>query len=92
MVHLARLLEDLRLLAQAEGGALDLNLEPNSLQEVLSRSVEAFRTRAEAKGVDLSLQVSPGLPLVILDRTRIAQVGLGTYWKMPSTTLPRGAW
>ena len=74
VVHLARLVEDLRLLAQAEGGALSLNLEPNSLQEVLSRSVEAFRTRAEAKGVDLSLQVSPGLPLVILDRTRIAQV------------------
>ena len=74
VVHLARLVEDLRLLAQAEGGALDLNLEPNSLGEVLSRSVEAFRTRAEAKGVDVSLQVSPGLPLVILDRTRIAQV------------------
>ena len=74
MVHLARLVEDLRLLAQAEGGALDLNLEPHSLEEVLSRSVEAFRARAEAKGVDVSLQVSPGLPLVILDRTRIAQV------------------
>ena len=74
VVHLARLVEDLRLLAQAEGGALGLNLEPDSLEEVLSRSMEAFRARAEAKGVDLSLQVSPGLPLVILDRTRIAQV------------------
>ena len=74
VVHLARLVEDLRLLAQAEGGALGLNLEPDSLDEVLSRSVEAFRARAEAKGVNLSLQVSPGLPLVILDRTRIAQV------------------
>ena len=74
VVHMARLVEDLRLLAQAEGGALGLNLEPDSLDEVLSRSVEAFRARAEAKGVNLSLQVSPGLPLVILDRTRIAQV------------------
>ena len=74
VVHLARLVEDLRLLALAEGGALDLNLEPNSLDEVISPSVEAFRARAEAKGVNLSLQVSPGLPLVILDRTRIAQV------------------
>ncbi|PKB80634.1 MAG: hypothetical protein BZY88_08275 [SAR202 cluster bacterium Io17-Chloro-G9] len=74
VLHLARLVEDLRLLAQAEGGALDLNLEPNSLQEVLSRSVEAFRTRAEAKGVGLSLQISTGQPLVQLDLTRIAQV------------------
>ena len=74
VVHLARLVEDLRLLAQAEGGALALNLEPNSLEEVLSRSVEAFRARADARGVEVSLQVSPGLPLVMLDRTRIAQV------------------
>ena len=74
VVHLARLVEDIRFLAQAEGGALSLNLEPNSLEEVLSRSVEACRARAEAKGVDLSLQVASGLPLVILDRTRIAQV------------------
>ena len=74
VVHLARLVEDLRLLAQAEGGALDLYLEPNSLEEVLSRSVEAFRARPEANGVDLSLEVATGLPLVILDRTRIAQV------------------
>lgn len=41
---------------------------------MLSRSVEAFRARAEAKGVELSLQVSTSLPLVMLDRTRIAQV------------------
>ncbi|MCH7606074.1 MAG: HAMP domain-containing histidine kinase [Chloroflexi bacterium] len=73
-LHLSGLVEDLRLLAQAEGGALRLNLEPDSLDEVVNRSVTAFQTQAKAKGVKLSLSVSPGIPLVVMDRTRIAQV------------------
>ncbi len=72
--HLARLVEDLRLLAQAEAGALRLDRQPASLAEVLRQAVEAFRPRAESKGVGLSLEVPSGLPLVDLDRTRISQV------------------
>ena len=74
VLHLARLVEDLRLLALAEAGVLSLNLQPDSLEEVIRRSVEAFRPRAEVKSVSISLEVSPELPLVPMDRTRIAQV------------------
>ena len=74
VLHLTRLVEDLRLLALAEAGALSLNWEHDSLEEVLRRSVESFRPRAEAKNVALSLQVQPQFPLVQMDRTRIAQV------------------
>ena len=66
--------EDLRLLAQVEGGSLGLNLAPDSLPEVLRRSVEAFRARAEAAGVELSIYTPADFPLVTMDRTRIAQV------------------
>ena len=72
--QLGRLVEDLRLLAQAEAGDLHLALEPDSLEEVLRRSVEAFRPRAGAKDVTISMDVPPGFPLVHMDRTRIAQV------------------
>ena len=74
VLYLAHLVEDLRLLALAEAGALRLDSEPDSLGEVLRRSVEAVRPRAEARGVSLSLEVSPDFPLVEMDRTRIAQV------------------
>ena len=74
VLHLARLVEDLRLLALAEAGVLSLNLQPDSLEEVIRRSVEAFRPRAEVKSVSISLEVSPELALVPMDRTRIAQV------------------
>ena len=73
-VHLSQLVEDLRLLAQVEGGSLGLNLAPDSLPEVLRRSVEAFRARAEAAGVELSIYTPADFPLVTMDRTRIAQV------------------
>ena len=74
VVHLARLIEDLRLLTLAEAGGLPLDLQPDSLRDVLIRSVDAFRPRAEAKGVMLSLEVPDQFPLVDMDRTRIAQV------------------
>lgn len=74
VLHLARLVEDLRLLALVEAGALTLTRDLDSLEIVLRRSVESFGARAKAKGVALSLEVPPQLPLVQMDRTRIAQV------------------
>ncbi len=72
--HLVSLVEDLRLLALAEAGALHLNLRAESLEALLGEAVEAFRPRAEVKEIQLSLEVAPDLPPVSLDRTRIAQV------------------
>ena len=74
VLHLARLVEDLRLLALAESGTLQLNREPDSLEDVLRRSVDAIRPRAEIRDVSVSLQIQPDLPLLNLDRIRIAQV------------------
>ena len=74
VLQLAHLVEDLRVLALAEAGSLRLNLEPDSLEDVLRRSVEAIQPRAETRGISVSLEVPPGLPLVEMDRARIAQV------------------
>lgn len=72
--HLVTLVEDLRVLALAEAGALTLNLERQSLHDLLEASVEAFRPRAEAKNIRLGLEVPEDLPETSLDRTRISQV------------------
>ena len=74
VIHLGRLVEDLRLLAQAESGGLLLELETDSLDDLVSRSVDAARPRSEANGVDLLYQPAEQLTLVEMDRTRIAQV------------------
>jgi signal transduction histidine kinase len=74
VLHLAHLVEDLRLLALAEAGTLRLDRELDSLEEVLKRSMEAVRPRAEARVISLSLEIPSDFPLVEMDRTRIAQV------------------
>ena len=72
--HLSRLVEDLRLLAQVDAGALELQRAPTRMDELLPSCLEAVRPRAEAKGVSLILDAAPSLPEVHLDATRIAQV------------------
>jgi signal transduction histidine kinase len=74
VIHVVQLVEDLRLLALADAGTLRLNREPGSVGDLLHHAVEAFRPRAEAKGIALSLQVAPDLPEVSMDQTRVAQV------------------
>ena len=88
-LHLALLVEDLRLLALAETGALRLNMEPSSLEQVLEKSMQAVRPRAEAGSIALSLEVQPDFPLVEMDRTRIAQV-VGNLLENAITHTPQG--
>lgn len=74
VLHLAGLIEDLRILALTEAGRLSLNREPSALGDVLKTSVDAVRPRAGAKEISLALNAEPGLPPVRIDRRRIAQV------------------
>ena len=72
--HLSHLVEDLKLLAETEAPDFRLHRRSDSVGDVIQRSVEAFRPRAEAKGVSLSTDVPADLPPAHLDRTRISQV------------------
>ena len=74
VLHLARLVEDLRLLASAEAGTLSLNRESVALGELVRASADAFRPRVSASGINMTVDESDGLPQVDIDRTRIAQV------------------
>lgn len=71
---LARLVEDLRLLALADAGQLRLHTAPLGLEAFLREIVEAHRLQAQEQGVDLALETSSTLPLVLADRDRLAQV------------------
>ena len=74
VMYLSRLVGDLRLLAETEAQDFQLNREPDSLDDVIRRSVEAFRPKAEAEGVAVVMKLPSELPLIEFDRTRIAQV------------------
>lgn len=66
-----------------------MDLSPDSLEDVLRKAVEAIRPRAEAGGLTLSIQFSSELPLVPLDRTRIAQL-MGNLLENAISHTPQG--
>jgi two-component system, OmpR family, sensor histidine kinase BaeS len=71
---LSRLVDDLRTLALAESGALQLKKAPTDLSALIGETVSAFRTQADAAGVKLTLQAEAAQPLIDLDPERIHQV------------------
>ncbi len=88
-LHLSRLVEDLRLLAQVEAGELRLRLSSVHIGALLQASLEAVRPRAEAKGVTIIFEDEPALPPAELDSTRIAQV-IGNLLENAITHTPEG--
>ena len=73
VLHLAHLIEDLRLLALAEAGALRLDPQAGDVGDLARTSVEAIRPRAEAKSVTLTM-AGGKVPTTTFDGERIGQV------------------
>lgn len=71
---LARLIDDLRTLALAESGALQLKIEPVEPAVLMEDSIAAFRSQASTARVDFVIQANPTLPTVLVDPQRIQQV------------------
>ncbi len=70
----SRLLEDLRTLALAESGALQLRKEPTDLLPFLKGVIGIFQSQADAAGVKINLEVVENLPAVEVDPGRLRQV------------------
>jgi signal transduction histidine kinase len=73
-ILLKRLIDDLRTLSLADAGKLKLMLQPIPPRELLEQVKQAFEPLAEEQQVTLQLDVSEGLPVVSVDRERMAQV------------------
>jgi signal transduction histidine kinase len=71
---LTHLVEDLRVLALAEAGQLNLDIRPTSVGDLLRDAAVNFGPQADDRGVTLALSVPADLPEVSADPRRIAQV------------------
>lgn len=72
--HLRRLVTDLSTLTQVEAGALEFQMEPMQMKEVLEQVFSAFQPIAERQGVRLVSDVPENLPLLRIDERRVVQV------------------
>jgi signal transduction histidine kinase len=74
-VHrLSGLIDDLFELSRLDAGALTLHVEPGSLHDLVSDTLEAIQVQAAEKGLHLRGAVAEDLPPVMMDVARIQRV------------------
>jgi signal transduction histidine kinase len=73
-IHLANLIEDLRILAIADAGALALNKSHGSPVPVIEDSVAHFTQRARERDIDLVISVDGQEVTLDFDETRVRQI------------------
>ncbi|MCC6617144.1 MAG: HAMP domain-containing histidine kinase [Anaerolineae bacterium] len=73
-LHLARLVEDLRLLTMAEHGQLSLQRTSTAPRELAEEAIARFAPLAQDGDVSLRHELAPDLPALNVDAGRIRQV------------------
>jgi signal transduction histidine kinase len=90
LVHLSRLVEDLRVLTLADAGELHIEAEPVEMRALVQDVVKRVQVTAQAKKVDLSARV-PDVPLYVSgDAQRLTQVLLNLLTNALQYTPPGG--
>ena len=72
--HLSSMIDDLFELAQIDAGALRLELQRTSLNDLISDTLEGMRPQAAARGVQLLGSVAPGIGPVLVAPQKIERV------------------
>ena len=79
----AALIEDLLDVSRIVSGTLRLALQAANVPDLLAAAVAVLRPGADAKGVNLSVQVADGVPSVQADPARLQQV----FWNLLSNAI-----
>ena len=72
--HLSSLIDDLFELAQIDAGALRLEFQRASLDDLISDALEGLRPQANARNVQLQGQVAPEIGRVLVAPQKIERV------------------
>lgn len=72
--ELAVLIDTLFEMSQLDAGGLELDLQPNTLSDLISDTLESFSGLAAQKGVHLDGTVAPGVDPVTCDARQIGRV------------------
>ena len=88
--RLAALVDELLDLARLESGRVALRLEPLSPADLLTRGAQRLLPQVDRARLTLDVDVSPDLPDVLADRSRIEQVLLNLVHNAIKFTPPGG--
>ncbi|MDD5629151.1 MAG: HAMP domain-containing sensor histidine kinase, partial [Elusimicrobia bacterium] len=72
--RLARLINDVLDFQKLDSGRMPFFKKPTDINALVAETAQAFAPVAQAKGLELALDLAEGLPLVDCDKDKIAQV------------------
>jgi CheY-like chemotaxis protein/anti-sigma regulatory factor (Ser/Thr protein kinase) len=72
--HLSRLVNDVLDLSQVEAGRMALSREWASVEDIVGEAIEIVHSLFESRRLYLRTEITPHLPALFCDRTRIRQV------------------
>ncbi len=72
--RLQKMVNDLRMLSQADAGELNLHPQPTQPLALLKRAAHLFQHHAEQAGISLKVEASETLPAILVDEDRMMQV------------------
>jgi signal transduction histidine kinase/CheY-like chemotaxis protein len=72
--HLLKLVNDILDLSQLDVNYLSVMREPTRIEDVLRSAAQDYQYLVSQHGLNLVLNIEPGLPMVLADATRIRQV------------------
>ena len=90
VAHLARLLEDLLDVSRVTRGKIDLRREPLYIGDVLQEAVDLAHSQAQARRLELVLDVTDPSLAVLGDRVRLTQVLSNVIGNSVKFTPPSG--
>jgi len=72
--HLLAVINDILDISKVEAGKSELNMDELDPSDLIRSAVELMRERASQGGLELNIEISPDLPIVVADGRRIQQV------------------
>ena len=73
--HLLHVINDILDLAKVDAGKFELYEETGvELARIINSCITLLKSHAVAKGIDLSIEIEPDLPLLVADSTRLKQI------------------
>ena len=89
--RLQRIVNDLQELSRIEAGSYELNIQPVSVQTLVSDVITRLRGQFKEKGVVLTTEIPPKQTYVFADRDRVAQIFINLVGNALQYTPAEGA-